>query len=42
LDKNRNSDVFNYIVFVLDAFLIVITLSFLVVWWINMRICSNL
>lgn len=40
LDKNRNSDVFNYIVFVLDAFLIVITLSFLVVWWINMRISA--
>jgi nitrogen fixation/metabolism regulation signal transduction histidine kinase len=27
-------------VFVLDAFLIVITLSFLVVWWINMRISA--
>lgn len=40
LDKNRNSDVFNYIVFVLDAFLIVITLSFLVVWLINVKISS--
>ncbi len=40
LDKSRNSDVFNYIIFVLDAFLIVITLSFLVVWLINVRISA--
>lgn len=39
-DKSRNSEVFNYIVFVLDAFLIVITLSFLLVWWINVRISA--
>lgn len=40
LDKSTSSDVFNYIVFVLDAFLIVITLSFLVVWLINVKISS--
>ncbi len=40
LDKNSNSEVFNYIVFVLDAFLIVITLAFLVIWLINVRISA--
>jgi len=40
LDKSQNSEAFNYIVFVLDAFLIVITLSFLVIWLINVRISA--
>ncbi len=40
LDKNNNADVFNYIVFVLDAFLIVLTLAFLAIWLINVRISS--
>lgn len=40
LDKSRNSDVFNYITLVLDAFLIVITLSFLLIWLINMKISA--